>query len=129
MYRVILTLPILLAACIKDESISGYTAPDTVYVLQEINGAAFAASATLQFQAKGQATGNGPCNGFRATQTLPYPWIAIRDLVATKRACPDLPAETQYFTALQEMALADVLGPVMILSNDAGDEMVFRAQN
>lgn len=129
MYRLLLTLPILLGACLKDESISGYAVPEAVYVLQDLDGAAFGSAATLQFPAKGQATGKGPCNGFRATQTLPYPWIEIRDVVATKRACPDLAAETAYFAALQEMSLAEVLGPVLILTNDTGREMVFRAQD
>lgn len=129
MYRLFLTLPILLGTCLKDEGVSGYVAPETIYVLQDLDGAAFGSAATLQFPAKGQVTGKGPCNGFRATQTLPYPWIGIRDVVATKRACPDLTAETTYFTVLQEMTLAEALGPVLILTNDAGREMLFRAQN
>ena len=52
--------------------------------------------------------------------------IKIEDVAATKRACPDLAAENAYFTALQSMTLSEVLGNVLILSNDAGDEMVFR---
>jgi heat shock protein HslJ len=129
MFRLFLTLPILLTACLKDESVSGYAVPEAIYVLQELDAAAFTASASLQFPGRGQVTGKGPCNGFRATQTLPYPWIEIQDLVATKRACPDLTAEATYFAALQAMTLAEVLGPVLILSNDGGRKMVFRAQN
>ncbi len=129
MLRLFLTLPILLTACLKDESVSGYAVPEAVYVLQDLDGVDAIATATLGFPTRGQVIGKGPCNGFCATQTLPYPWIEIRDLVATKRACPDLAAETCYFTALQDMTLAEVLGPVLILSNDDGRKMVFRAQN
>jgi heat shock protein HslJ len=43
-------------------------------------------------------------------------------------ACPDLAAESQYLTALGEMTLAEVSGPTLILSNDAGRSMVFTAQ-
>jgi heat shock protein HslJ len=129
MFRLFLTFPILLTACLKDESVSGYAVPEAIYVLQELDAAAFTAGASLQFPGRGQVTGKGPCNGFRATQTLPYPWIEIQDLVATKRACPDLAAEATYFAALQAMTLAEVLGPVLILSNDDGRKMVFRAQN
>ncbi|MBC7178797.1 MAG: META domain-containing protein, partial [Roseovarius sp.] len=38
-----------------------------------------------------------------------------------------LAEEALYLTALAEMTLVEVLGDVMILSNDAGREMVFRA--
>ena len=57
---------------------------------------------------------------------MPYPWIKIENIAATKRACPDLAAESAYFTSLQAMTLSEVLGDVLILSNDEGDEMVFR---
>jgi heat shock protein HslJ len=124
------TLPIaiLLAACGPDETISGYADPDAVYVLDTLDGAAFTTRATLQLNETGQITGDGPCNSFFADQTAPYPWFAAGPIAATRRACPDLDAESQYFTALSEMSISETLGNVLILSNDAGREMVFQSE-
>ena len=110
-----------------DETISGYTDPATTWRLTELDGAPFTASATLAFPEEGEVTGTGPCNGFRAGQTLPYPWIEITGIAATRRACPDLDAETAYFAALEAMTLAEVGGDILILSTTEGREMVFTA--
>ena len=126
MVRFLLLLSLALAACQKDESLSGYADPTATYALKEINGAPFSAAATIAFPEQGVVRGQGPCNSFSGAQTVPYPWIKIENIAATKRACPDLAAESAYFTSLQAMTLSEVLGDVLILSNDEGDEMVFR---
>lgn len=43
-------------------------------------------------------------------------------------ACPDLPLETAFLSALGEMTLAEAVGTTLILSNDAGRKMVFEAR-
>jgi len=129
MFRLLLALPLLIAACQKDESISGYANPDATYVLQELNGTPFPAQATLRFPEPGKVTGQGPCNSFFAAQTVPYPWIKIENIAATKRACPDLAQESIYFQILTQMTLAEALGNTLILSNDNGAEMVFKSEN
>ena len=126
MFRLFLLISLALAACQKDESLSGYADPNATYALIELNGAPFTASANIAFPEQGVVRGQGPCNSFTGRQSVPYPWIKIENIAATKGACPDLAAENAYFTALQSMTLSEVLGNVLILSNDAGDEMVFR---
>ena len=42
-------------------------------------------------------------------------------------ACPDLALETSYFTALSEMEFAELLGNTLLLTNEAGREMLFQA--
>ncbi|MEM9342924.1 MAG: META domain-containing protein [Pseudomonadota bacterium] len=121
-----LLIPLLLGYC-ADETISGYAEPTVTYRLVEIDGAAFAASATISFPDEGKIAGSGPCNTYSATQSAPYPWFAVGPIAATKRVCPELEAEAAFFTALSEMSLSEVAGPVLILSNDAGREMVFQA--
>ena len=106
---------------------SGYADPDVIYRLAEIDGTAFTANATIAFPEQGVARGEAPCNIWSATQSAPYPWLDLGPIAATRRACPDLDAETAFFEALGAMALAEVQGPVLILSNDQGREMVFRA--
>ena len=113
-------------AC-ADESISGYADPTAVYRLKEIDGAQFTARATIAFREPGAAQGEAPCNNWSAAQSAPYPWLELGPIAATRRACPELPVEQQFFGALADMTLAEVQGPVLILSNEDGREMVFRA--
>ena len=111
-----------------DETVSGYADPAAVYRLKEIGGEAFAARATITFPEEGQIVGEAPCNRWSAGQSAPYPWFDPGPIAATKRACADLVAETRFFQVLAAMTLAEVQGPVLILSNDDGVQMVFRAE-
>lgn len=117
------TLPVL-AACRGDETVAAYGGGQT-WVLQELDGAAFPARATLAFPAPGRIAGMAPCNSYSAAMTVPYPWFETGPLAVTRQACPDLAAETAFLTALQSMAYSEVSGRLLILSNDAGREMVF----
>lgn len=113
----------------KDETVTGHGGADTVWQAQSIDGVAFAARATLHFPAEGELAGEAPCNRYSGRQSAPYPWFAAEDVAATRRACPDLAAEAQYLAALREMTLVEVMGDILILSNDAGREMVFHARD
>ncbi|QFU09605.1 META domain protein [Rhodobacteraceae bacterium THAF1] len=117
-------LLLALAACGPDETVSAY-AQDTSYSLDGINQEPFGARATMTF-AEGRISGQGPCNSYAAPLTVPYPWFDLGPIAATKRACPDLAAETRFFATLAEMQFAEAQGNVLILSNEAGREMVFR---
>lgn len=117
-------IALLVSAC-KDETISGYADAGAIWSLIELDGAAFQADATLSFPEKGRIAGQAPCNSYSGTQTAPYPWFETGPILSTKRACSDLNAETAFFTALSEMRVAEVSGNTLILSNEAGREMVF----
>lgn len=121
-------LPFALALGLcPDETISGYSDTSVTWRLTELDGTPFTAPATVAFPEEGEVTGKGPCNAFTAAQTLPYPWIAIEGIAATRRACPDLDAETAYFAALEAMTLVEVGGDVLILSTTEGRQMAFVA--
>ena len=120
------TMVTALAGCLGDESISGYDA-NTIFRLDALDSAPFTARATIQFAEDGRVTGQAPCNSYFAAQTAPYPAFNVESIGATRMACPDLAAETQFFTALQSMSRSEVLGDTLILRNDAGREMVFKA--
>ncbi|MBE1295183.1 META domain-containing protein [Phycobacter azelaicus] len=116
-----------LAACAGDETLTAYGAAGKTWVLSQIDGKPFAATATLEFPAPGQIAGQAPCNAYRAEITAPYPWFEAGSLAATRAVCPDLLGETRYLEALQSMSEAEVAGDVLILRNDAGRELVFTA--
>lgn len=116
----------LLAAC-KDETISGYAAEGAVWTLETVNGTAFIARATITFPEAGKIAGQAPCNSYFGDQIAPYPWFSAQGIGSTKMACPDLEAETQYFKALEAMTLSETVGATLILSNETGGEMVFKA--
>ncbi|SFR31890.1 META domain-containing protein [Litoreibacter janthinus] len=117
---------VLLAAC-KDETISGYAADGAIYSLRTINGVAFEARATLSFPEEGKIAGQAPCNRYSGAQVAPYPWFDVERVISTRMACPDLKAESAFFRSLESMTLSETAGTTLILSNDRGDEMVFRA--
>lgn len=127
MFRLFLTLPILLNACLKDETISGYADRNSLFKLHEINAQPFGATATISFPEQGVIAGQGPCNSYSATQSAPLPWFEPGAIASTRRACPDMVAETEFFASLASMTQIEVAGPVIILRNDAGGEMVFRS--
>lgn len=126
--RLSFLLLLMVAFGCTDETISGYADPDTTYRLVEIDGQPFTPRATISFKAEGRAEGSAPCNNWSATQSVPYPWFELGPIAATKRACPDLNAETQFFETLGQMTLAEVQGPTLILTNDDAREMVFEAE-
>lgn len=119
---------LFLAACGKDETVAGYGAAGQVWTLQELDGARFPARATLSFSQPGRISGETPCNSYVATMTAPYPWFRAEQVAATRMVCPDLRAEAEFLAAIVAMTQSEVLGPVLILRDDAGREMVFRAQ-
>lgn len=123
-----LAILLVLGYC-SDETVSGYADPEATYHLSEIDGVAFTSAATIAFPEEGRVQGMTPCNTWSAEQGAPYPWFELGTVAATKRACPDLEEETAFLTALSEMAFAEVQGPVLILSNDDGREMVFQAKD
>ena len=116
----------LLASC-KDETISGYAADEAIWRLEAINGAPFSARATLTFPKPGKIAGQAPCNRYFGTQTAPYPWFDVKEIASTKMACPDLKDENAFFTALEKMTLSEASGGTLILSNENGQDMVFKA--
>ena len=122
--RLILLLSLFTVGC-SDETISGYADRKAVYRLTEIGGEPFPAKATISFPEEGRAVGQGPCNAWSAEQSVPYPWIDLGPIVATRRACPDLEAEAKFFEELAGVSLAELSGEVLLLSGEV--EMVFRA--
>ena len=119
---------IALTACQQDESVSKFADPMAEYHLIELDGVAFTSRATIAFPKEGEVVGQAPCNRYFATQTVPYPWFALSGIGATRMACPELEAESAFFAALEDMSLVEIVGPTLILTNEAGREMVFEAR-
>lgn len=122
----LLTAMLGLGDCGGDETVAGYGGGDVTWALAELDGTAFEARATLGFPEEGRIEGEAPCNRYSGDQTAPYPWFRAEKIAATRRACPELDAEQAFLTALESMTLSEVAGDTLILSNDAGRQMVFR---
>ncbi|MEM9798490.1 MAG: META domain-containing protein [Pseudomonadota bacterium] len=117
----------LLWSCGPDETISGYTDPDTIWTLTEVDGVPYSAEAWLRFPTEGVVQGAGPCNSLTGRQAAPLPWIEITSLAVTRRACPALADEQRFLTGLQAATLAEPGPNILLLTNDDGLEMVFEA--
>lgn len=118
----------LLVGCSAPETVSEFVDSDAVFVLESIGGTGFAAPATITFPGAGKVLGQAPCNRWSGEQTLDYPLIRIGPILSTKRACAEQAQETAFFAALERMKRVEATGRVVILSDGAGEEMVFRAQ-
>ena len=116
-----------LGACGRNETVANYGAADKTWVLTEIDNQPYAAHATLLFTDNNKISGDTPCNAYSGMMTVPYPWFEAVEITSTKMACPDKAKEAQFLEALSMMTLSEVLGDVLLLSNDAGREMVFKA--
>jgi heat shock protein HslJ len=128
MFRFAFLLPFLgFAQCDRDESVAAYGAADQTWALQEIDGLPYDATALIRFPEEGRIEGNAPCNTYSATLNAPYPWFELQNLSATRTACAGLEAEGFYFAALIAMTQSEVSGDVLILRNEDGHEMVFKA--
>lgn len=115
----------LLQGCSSDESLTAYGGAGQIWTLTELNQQSFGATATLNLTTPGEITGQAPCNSYRAGQTAPYPWFEAEALITTRKTCPEHLAETRYLSALQAMTQAEIAGDVLILRDDADQELVF----
>ena len=116
----------LMATGPEGESLAGYAEPGT-YRLEFVDGAPFAAEATIRFEGS-RLIGQGPCNTFSAQIAAPYPWFAIGPIRATRMACPDLAAEQVLLDSLREMELAETVGSVILLTGQGKSSMEFRRE-
>ncbi|QUJ75750.1 META domain-containing protein [Sulfitobacter albidus] len=122
-------LLLALWGCQGDETVRAYGGADRVWVLEAINGAPFAATATLTFPEEGQIAGSAPCNSYSGAMTVPYPWFDAGPIAATKRACPNLASEAAFFEGLDAATLSEIANDTLILSNTDGLNMLFKARD
>jgi heat shock protein HslJ len=125
MMRISLIVLSILTSCFKDETVSGQTNDEAIWLLSTMNEAPITTHITIAFPEEGKIAGQAPCNRYFGSQTAPLPWFEIKGLGATKMACPELELETQYFTMLQKMTTAEITGNTLILATDTGSILVF----
>ena len=125
MIRLFIALPVLLATCQQDETISGYLDRDALWQLEEINDLPFDGVATLRFPGRGRIEGNAPCGRFGARQTSDYPWFGVERIEPAVESCAQQEAQGVFFEALRATAFAEVTEDMVILSGEGGHEMVF----
>ena len=128
MKRLLIATVMALLPTLHTQAIAaGYGEPGATWTLVELNGAPFAARATLSIAENGQVSGQAPCNRFTSSNSVTYPTFDTGPSAATRMACPDLDSEAAFFTALNAMTSADVQGDTLILCGDADGQMVFKA--
>lgn len=114
-----------LSAC-ADETASGYAEVGKSYWLKSINKVAFQDQASIRFDEGGTISGAAPCNSYGAGLLSPYPWFKLGPMRVTRALCDNMDAESKFFQALGKMTLIEVSGKVLLLTNEAGDEMLFK---
>ncbi|MCP4825353.1 MAG: META domain-containing protein [Shimia sp.] len=114
-----------MSACAPTETVTQYGGSAYDWKLAEIDGSAVNYDAQLAFETDGTVHGEGPCNGFSGQQSKPYPWVEIQIDFVEELYCSGIDNEEVFLTALTEMTLIEVSAPNMVMSNDAGRQMVF----
>ncbi|APE42274.1 META domain-containing protein [Sulfitobacter alexandrii] len=122
-----LTALLILGACDRDETVRGHGGADREWRLVTLQGAPFDARATLSFPEEGRIAGEGPCNSYSTSNIAPYPGFDAGPIASTRRACPDLAAESAFFTMLEAATLSEVTGDTLILSDEDGALLTFKA--
>ncbi len=125
MIRISLIVLSILTSCFKDETVSGQTGDEALWLLSTMNESPVTTRITIAFPEEGKIAGQAPCNRYFGNQTAPLPWFEVKGLGSTKMACPELELETQYFTLLQKMTTAEIAGNTLVLATDTGNTLVF----
>jgi heat shock protein HslJ len=121
-----LVICLIISSCQKDETVSGQTQTDDIWILSRIGDLPITTRITIRFPEQGRVAGQAPCNSYSGSQTAPLPWISFGPMAVTRRACPNLELESRYFKALTNMAFVETLGDKMLMSAKDGTEMEFR---
>jgi heat shock protein HslJ len=95
--------------------------------LVALDGAAFAARATLTQPGPGRIAGQAPCNRYTGTLRAAPPGFDAGPFAVTRMFCDGLmEAETAFLTALEAMTGAEVAGDRLTLTGAAGRSLVFQ---
>lgn len=126
MIRPLMALPLLfLAACAE----GGGSAPsgEGEWMLQRMNGAAFAHSATFAMQSDGSFVGQGPYNRYFGRSDATPPDFRTGPVGATRMACPEsgvMQAESDFHAALAKVTRIEESGDTLRLTGP-GVDLIF----
>ncbi len=121
-------LSVLASACTPLPDTVGEAAPSgTVWRLDEVNDAPATYPATLRLLEDGRVIGAAPCGRFQARQEAPLPWVQITGIAPAATRCARAQDQRAFFLALEAMDFAEVSGTNLLLSNDRGQTLYFRA--
>ncbi|MEL7098106.1 MAG: META domain-containing protein [Pseudomonadota bacterium] len=93
--------------------------------LRSLDGKPFTARAVMQIGPDGSLSGRAPCNAFSGKVAAGSGAFAVGPLRATRMACPDLRAESQFFKALGQMKTMRQRPDQLVLTGPGGRKMVF----
>lgn len=105
---------------------AGQDLPQGTWMLTELRGETFSAPTTIAFSEGTGISGKAACNRYHAALEGRYPAFTVGPIVATRMACPDLPAESAYFEALGAVTGARMGDGVLILSDGEVTLLAFK---
>ena len=106
---------VILVACASDETVAGFTGTERTWKVTGDSGL------SLRFQSGGRVKGSTPCGDFAGELTAPYPWF---DLLVLKTPAPPCNVDVLQLTTMTQ---SEVSGDTLLLSNDSGISLEFRA--
>lgn len=100
MRKILLALPLVLAACVTEAETGDDTPIPGDYELIAVEGVAVSGTPTLRIAADGAVSGQGPCNLFTGRNNATLPALDLGALATTRRACLQEGGEHAFFQAL-----------------------------
>lgn len=122
-----LVLAMASTACTAEDMQPGPPGADDLWQLVSLDGAPFAARATLGFSDVASVRGQAACNSYAAPLTATWPAFGLGPVRATRMACPEAAAEDAFLSALAAMTAARLQDGQLILTAPDGHQMVFDA--
>lgn len=81
---------------------------------------------TIQFDADGGVSGQGPCNNYFSKIDGDFPNVTMEQIGSTMMACENLPAETDYFAALAATNMISAIGDTLTITFGDAQTLVYK---
>ena len=121
----ILIAGMFLAACQGDAPGISAETIGRDWALVRMNGADAPAKVTMDLSEAGRAAGQAPCNRWFGGVEGTLPEFRLTGVGATRMACPDMQAESDFFAALDSVREARMEGDRLILAGEGGVQLEF----
>ena len=87
--------------------------PGGNYVLVGMDGQTVPLRNVTLLVEENRLSGQGPCNGYSATNNAELPAISLSPIISTKMACKDIELENRFLSVLQQSTAVDFYGGVL----------------
>ncbi|KMW59069.1 hypothetical protein AIOL_004050 [Candidatus Rhodobacter oscarellae] len=121
-------LPLIwLTFCQTDETLAAYAGRDRVFRLAEMQDRPVDEAVTLRFPARKTLELRTTCGQMAGRITAPLPWFALSLERGKDQDCDARALHDNLYNLINGMHLAEIAGDTILLQDDHGATLLFRA--